>query len=197
MKLKRHTPRDEQFRLQEFIPDRLPNLHKGPRKLMSAAEGFAAGKQRNLKTNPQEGLLAYSSQWGPAAVLGAQEPVHQHGPPEREMELDVLLKVRTQLVTVQVVAEGEALPRDEHVYLTPHRRRQEGFQTICQEQKRGESPSARRPCAAPVPSLGMEAMPAPPGTRTTAQERAWGAARASSERQGSAPRGSVQRLYTC
>lgn len=134
---------------------------------------------------------------GPAAVLGAQEPVHQHGPPEREMELDVLLKVRTQLVTVQVVAEGEALPRDEHVYLTPHRRRQEGFQTICQEQKRGESPSARRPCAAPVPSLGMEAMPAPLGTRTTAQERAWGAARASSERQGSAPRGSVQRLYTC
>lgn len=31
---------------------------------MSAAEGFAAGKQRDLKTNPQEGLLADSSQWG-------------------------------------------------------------------------------------------------------------------------------------
>lgn len=79
---------------------------------------------------------------GPAAVLGAQEPVHQHGPPEREMELDVLLKVSTQLVTVEVVAEGEALPRDQHVHLTPHGRREEGLQAVCQEEK-GRAPQLR------------------------------------------------------
>lgn len=76
---------------------------------------------------------------GPAAVLRAQEPIHQHGPPERKMELDVLLKVSTQLVTVQVIAEGEALPRDQHVHLTPYSCRKEGFQAICQEEKWGES----------------------------------------------------------
>lgn len=68
---------------------------------------------------------------GPAAVLGAQEPVHQHGPPERKMELNVLLEVSTQLVTVEVIAEGEALPRDQHVYLTPQRHRKERFQAVC------------------------------------------------------------------
>lgn len=56
---------------------------------------------------------------GPAAVLGAQEPVHQHCPSKGEVELDVLLKVSAQLVTVQVIAEGEALARDQHVYLIP------------------------------------------------------------------------------
>lgn len=72
---------------------------------------------------------------GSAAILGAQEPIDEHGPPKRKMELNVLLKVSTQLVTVQVVAKGEALPRDQHVHLTPHRRRKEGFQAVCQEEK--------------------------------------------------------------
>lgn len=88
---------------------------------------------------------------GPAAVLGTQEAIHQHGPPEREMELDVFLKVSTQLVTVEVVAEGEALPRDQHVDLTPQRHRKEGFQAVCQEGEWGESTSAPL-CATPVPS---------------------------------------------
>ena len=68
------------------------------------------------------------------------------------MELDVLLKIGTQLVTVQVVAEGEALPRDQQVYLTPHRHRKEGFQAVCQEQKCRES-TAAQPRATPGPSL--------------------------------------------
>lgn len=72
---------------------------------------------------------------GPAAVLGAQEPVHQHSPSKGEVELDVLLKVSAQLVTVQVIAEGEALARDQHVYLIPHRHRKKGLQAICRESR--------------------------------------------------------------
>jgi hypothetical protein len=66
------------------------------------------------------------------------------------MELDVLLKVSTQLVTVQVIAEGEALARDQHVYLIPHRHRKEGLQAICQGYKWGGSTSAQA-CATLIP----------------------------------------------
>lgn len=77
----------------------------------------------------------------PAAVLGTQEPVHQHCPSKGEVELDVLLKVSAQLVTVQVIAEGEALARDQHVYLISRRHRQKGLQAICQGRKQTECAS--------------------------------------------------------
>lgn len=89
---------------------------------------------------------------GPAAVLGAQEPVHQHCPSKGEVELDVLLKVSAQLVTVQVIAEGEALARDQHVYLIPCRYRQKGLQAICQGCKQREFSSVQA-CATPGPNF--------------------------------------------
>jgi hypothetical protein len=52
------------------------------------------------------------------------------------VELDVLLKVSTQLVTIQVIAEGETLSRDQHVYLIPHRYRKKGLQAVCQGKSR-------------------------------------------------------------
>lgn len=85
----------------------------------------------------------------PAAVLGTQEPVHQHCPSKGEVELDVLLKVSAQLVTVQVIAEGEALARDQHVYLISRRHRQKGLQAICQERKQRVCNQCR-----PVPHRG-------------------------------------------
>lgn len=97
---------------------------------------------------------------GPAAVLGAQEPVHQHGPSKGEVELDVLLKVSAQLVTVQVIAEGEALARDQHVYLTPHRHRKQGLQAICQGHKQGERVHQLRPVPHQGPAPGTESTPA-------------------------------------
>ena len=109
-------------------------------------------------------LIAIAHQ-GPAAVLGAQEPVHQHGPPEGKVKFNVLLKVGAQLVTVEVVAEGETLPRDQHVHLTPHRYRKEGFQAVCREQKWGES-RVTQPCASAVLSLTTPAAGEDAGSAT-------------------------------
>lgn len=158
------------------------------------------GEQTDLPRGPRgrdSACLVIVAHQGPAAVLGAQEPIHQHGPPKGKMELDVLLKVSTQLVTVQVIAEGEALPGDQHVYLTPHRHRKEGFQTICQEQKQGESTSAQPPrqtSAKSATTKDADGSAPKPGL----DERACGTASASLRAGRPAlPRGMQTRLQTC
>lgn len=75
-------------------------------------------------------LVAVSHERSPR-VLWPQETVHQHGPAQRKVEADVLLEVTAELVTVQVVAEAEALPGDQHVHLVPDWGRQQGLHPIC------------------------------------------------------------------
>lgn len=67
---------------------------------------------------------------GSPGVLGTQEAVDQHGPTQREVEADVLLEVAAQLVTGQVVAEAETLPRDQLVHLLSDWVRQQRLQTL-------------------------------------------------------------------
>lgn len=74
------------------------------------------------------------------------------------MELDVLLKVSTQLVTIQVIAEGETLSRDQHVYLIPHRHRKKGLQTICRA-KQGEKTFLRPVSHQGHPTSGTQSTP--------------------------------------
>lgn len=49
---------------------------------------------------------------GPTTILWSQKSVHQHRPPKREMEFYVFLEVSTKFITVQIVAEREALSRN-------------------------------------------------------------------------------------
>jgi hypothetical protein len=74
--------------------------------------------------------LATIAHQGLTAILGAQY-IHQYSPLERKMELFLFfLKVSTQIVTVQGVAEGEVLTRAQQDYLTPHRHGMEGLQVL-------------------------------------------------------------------
>lgn len=58
---------------------------------------------------------------GTAGVLRAEEAVDQHGPAQGEVEADVFLEVAAQLVTVEVIAETEALSRHHFIHLLLHR----------------------------------------------------------------------------
>lgn len=70
---------------------------------------------------------------GSPGVLGPQEAVDQHGPTQREVKADVLLKVAAQLVTGQIVTETEAMPRNQLVHLLSDRVWQQRLQTLWRE----------------------------------------------------------------
>lgn len=67
---------------------------------------------------------------GASSVLGPKEAVDQHGPPQGEVEANVLLEVAAELVAGQVVAEVEALAGHQLVYLLPDRGGQQGLHTL-------------------------------------------------------------------
>ncbi len=71
-----------------------------------------------------------------ACVFGTQEPVDQHGPAQGEVEADVFLEVAAEFVTVEVVAEGEALSGHHLIYLLSNPDGQQGLQAIWNDQKR-------------------------------------------------------------
>lgn len=57
---------------------------------------------------------------GTAGVLRAEEAIDQHGPAQGEVEANVLLEVAAQLVTVEVIAETEALSERHLIHLLLH-----------------------------------------------------------------------------
>lgn len=92
-------------------------------KALTATE-VLSGTQYLLLTHSPPNEMSYLviiTHQGPATVLWSQKPIHEHCPSKRKMEFNILLKVGTKLVTVQVIAECEALPGDQHVYLTTQR----------------------------------------------------------------------------
>ena len=68
---------------------------------------------------------------GTPGVLGPQEAVDQHGPAQREVEADVLLKVTAELVTGQVITEAEALTRNQLVHLLSDWAGKQRLKTLC------------------------------------------------------------------
>lgn len=78
---------------------------------------------------PGSHLVAVAHESSPS-VFRTQEAVDQHGPPQGEVEADVLLKIAAQLVTGQVVAEAEALPRHQLVHLLSDWMWQQRLQTL-------------------------------------------------------------------
>jgi len=67
---------------------------------------------------------------GAACVFGTQEAVDQHGPPQGEVKADVFLEVTAEFVTVEVIAEGEALSWHNLVHLFSNANGQQRLQTL-------------------------------------------------------------------
>lgn len=63
-------------------------------------------------------------------VLGTKEAIDQHGPAQGEVEADVLLKVAAQLITVEIIAETEALSGRHLIHLLLNGGGQQGLQAI-------------------------------------------------------------------
>lgn len=72
---------------------------------------------RVTQTNVGRCYLVVVAHKSPSGVLGSQEAVNQHGPAQREVKADVLLKVTAELVAGQVITEAEALTGNQLVYL--------------------------------------------------------------------------------
>lgn len=72
---------------------------------------------------------------GAACVFGTQEAVDQHGPSQGEVKADVFLEVAAEFVTVEVVAEGEALSGHNFIHLLSNADRQQGLQTLWNDHK--------------------------------------------------------------
>ncbi len=70
-----------------------------------------------------------------ACVFGTQEAVDQHGPAQGEVEADVFLEVAAEFVTVEVVAEGEALSGHHLIHLLSNPDGQQGLQALWNDQK--------------------------------------------------------------
>lgn len=94
----------------------------------STVQRQATQTYRRLHTLPSH-LIVVPHEGSPS-VFGTQEAVDQHGPAQGEVEADVLLKIAAQLVTGQVVAEAEALARDQLVHLLSDWMWQQRLQTL-------------------------------------------------------------------
>lgn len=72
---------------------------------------------------------------GAACVFGTQEAVDQHGPSQGEVKADVFLEVAAEFVTVEVIAEGEALSGHNLIHLLSNADGQQGLQTLWNDHK--------------------------------------------------------------